>query len=133
MAALIADMAATTSTSLVGHLILGGAAANKASDYNAINPAMRTGLLWFSAFNVAGDVASRLNAMVGDTEYINEGIPGGSGWQQRFWGSNYNRLLAYKKKIDPGMNFPALPGGQVGAGKFFPSIVHALYSSALNK
>ncbi|KAK5995330.1 FAD-linked oxidoreductase apf9 [Cladobotryum mycophilum] len=33
--------------------------------------------------------------------YINEGFPFEKDWQKTFWGENYPRLLAIKKKIDP--------------------------------
>lgn len=33
--------------------------------------------------------------------YANEADPESPGWQQAFWGSNYERLFAIKKKVDP--------------------------------
>jgi hypothetical protein len=33
--------------------------------------------------------------------YINEADPYEPNWQQAFWGSNYERLLEIKRKVDP--------------------------------
>ena len=42
--------------------------------------------------------------------YANEADYFETDWQNQFWGTNYERLLAIKRKYDPGMVFRAHHG-----------------------
>ncbi|KAH8656592.1 hypothetical protein BGZ60DRAFT_518731 [Tricladium varicosporioides] len=41
--------------------------------------------------------------------YVNEADPNEPNWQQAFWGSNYDKLLEIKRKVDPGDVFWCQP------------------------
>ena len=41
--------------------------------------------------------------------YINEALPFEKDWQHTFWGSNYERLLRIKRRVDPGDVFWCFP------------------------
>jgi len=49
-----------------------------------------------------GDAADKLRRVAPDGgSYVSEGDYFDAQWQQSFWGPNYRRLLALKKKYDP--------------------------------
>ena len=50
----------------------------------------------------ANGLTSVANAMAPESgTYMNEANPWMVGWQDAFWGPNYQRLLSIKKKYDP--------------------------------
>ncbi|TLD37118.1 FAD-binding domain-containing protein [Venturia nashicola] len=84
---------------------------------NAVNPAFRTATMRPAAeLQWAGTSPALLEKKKADAlkfgaslrslspnggTYANEADPDSPGWQQAFWGSNYERLLSIKKKVDP--------------------------------
>ncbi|KAH6665728.1 hypothetical protein B0J14DRAFT_705756 [Halenospora varia] len=93
---------------------------------DAVNPAWRsslvhavTGATWTPLDNVEKEQAvsyfrnttmQYLRDLDPDSgAYVNEADPNEPNWQQTFWGSNYDRLLEIKRKVDPGDVFWCKP------------------------
>lgn len=84
---------------------------------NAVNPAFRTAtmrpaaelqwtgtspaLLQRKKVDALKFGASLRSLNPGGGTYANEADPDSPGWQQAFWGSNYERLFSIKNKVDP--------------------------------
>ncbi|KAH8682868.1 hypothetical protein BGZ60DRAFT_479702 [Tricladium varicosporioides] len=103
----------------MGMFLVGGkGVASKVTDYNSVNPAWRKafvhavlnvdwpplnmaerakqeGLVTNSYIKALRDLAPDMGA------YINEADPNEPNFQHSFWGTNYERLLSIKKKVDP--------------------------------
>ncbi|KAH6684650.1 hypothetical protein B0J14DRAFT_527517 [Halenospora varia] len=109
----------------LGMFLVGGkGVANKASDYNSVNPAWRKALVHavlavdWPPFDVAEkakqeslltnsyvkalrDLTPNMGAYVNEVCSTIPADPNEPDFQHAFWGTNYERLLAIKKKLDP--------------------------------
>ncbi|CAM4778915.1 unnamed protein product [Rotaria magnacalcarata] len=112
----------STGSSLLGHIVAGGAVSNISNTNNSINPAWRTALLhmvysqgWLDTTSedvqqyLAKQVTQRteildqLSTGSQPSCYSNEADPNEVNWQENFYGSQtiYNQLKTIKDKVDP--------------------------------
>jgi len=93
--------------SLRGFLYGGGAQAKPAATAMGLNPAWRTSTYHLIMNAVPGnirhdyDVGAWKKAWPEAGAYLNEASPHAADWKQSYFGSNYARLEAIKKKYDP--------------------------------
>lgn len=107
------------STSWTGHLVAGGAVASNRDIDSALNPAWRRtithitfGRSWPNNATLAEQRAIQHKLTYVDNEklrmlepdmgaYLNEADAHEAGFQQSFWGENYDRLYKIKQNLDP--------------------------------
>ena len=125
------DLRVLTNPGLQGLLVSGPAVRAGSPDAVSANPAWRRTYLhlitalatdWRDPQNLAASKDHLKNVWEpilerrspGMGSYVNENNPFQTDWQRKFWGANYPRLLAIKKKVDPKGLFwcPVCVGGE---------------------
>ncbi|KAJ3044621.1 hypothetical protein HDV00_001547 [Rhizophlyctis rosea] len=88
-------------TTIIMHLVAGGAVSIFDPDSTALHPAWRKALLHVVGVGVSS--SQPLFDLVSDdpAAYVNEGNTTEPIWKEIFWGSHYDRLKGIKDKVDP--------------------------------
>ncbi|KAH8921048.1 FAD-binding domain-containing protein [Atractiella rhizophila] len=132
----VADfIAALPSLNFIG--VAGGAVANSHAPSMALNPAWRTALshiLWETRW-AAGSTKDQqavaraagvaqlnnfTNILGSNAAYVNEAATDDDAWPTNYWGSQYSKILALKKKYDPShlFNCNNCVGSETPGGKW---------------